>query len=287
MGAAAHRVERRVVTMASSTSREGRLAGKVALITGGASGIGLAAARLFAAEGARVAVADRDAEAAARVANELTAAGYAATGLGVDVTDEASVAYGAAETSSRLGRIDVLFANAGVGTQGGILSTTIDEWDRVLGINLTGVWLSMRAVVPQMIDSGGGSIVVVSSLAATRATGATAYAAAKGGVLSMSRQAAAELAPHGIRVNAILPGPVRTPLYEAQLRRRTTGDLESAHDAYAARVPLGRIGEAEDIAHYALFLASDESSWITGGEHVADGGISSSLAPVTIPKWSK
>jgi NAD(P)-dependent dehydrogenase (short-subunit alcohol dehydrogenase family) len=259
----------------------------VVFITGGASGIGLAAARLFAAEGASVAVTDRDGEAAARVADELAAGGYGAIGLGVDVTDDASIDSGAAETSSRLGPINVLFASAGVGTQGGILSGSIDEWHRVLGINLTGVWLSIRAVTPQMIDSGGGSIVVVSSLAATRATGATAYAAAKGGVLSMSRQAAAELAPHGIRVNAILPGPVRTPLYEAQLRRRITGDLASAHEAYAARVPLGRIGEAEDIAHYALFLASDESSWITGGEHVADGGISSSLAPVTIPKWNK
>jgi NAD(P)-dependent dehydrogenase (short-subunit alcohol dehydrogenase family) len=278
-------VERAVVSEAASPL--GRLAGKVAYVTGGASGIGLAAVKLFAAEGASVAVTDRDGMSASRVADDLTFAGYKAIGLGVDVTDEASVADGAAKTSSRLGRIDVLFANAGVGTQGGLLSTSIDEWHRVLAINLTGVWFSMRAVVPQMIESHSGSIVVVSSLAATRATGATAYAAAKGGVLAMSRQAAAELAPHGIRVNAILPGPVRTPLYEAQLRRRTTGDLESAHGAYAARVPLSRIGEAEDIANYALFLASDESSWITGGAHVADGGISSSLAPVTIPKWNQ
>jgi NAD(P)-dependent dehydrogenase (short-subunit alcohol dehydrogenase family) len=272
------------VTQASS--RDGRLAGKVALITGGASGIGLATARLFAAEGASVSVTDRDADAATHVATELTASGHSAIGLHVDVADETSVDRGVAESSRRLGPIDVLFANAGVGSQGGILSAmSVDEWDRVIAINLTGVWLSVRAIAPQMVDSGSGSIIVVSSVGAIRATGSTAYAAAKGGVLALAIQAAGELAPYGIRVNAILPGPVRTPLQEAQFRRRIDGDLDAAYDAYASRVPLKRIGEAEDIANYALFLASDESSWITGGVHVADGGITSSLASVTAPAW--
>lgn len=256
-----------------------RLDGKVAIITGAGSGLGRASALRFAREGARVACADTDATAAADVAAEIVAAGGVAIGVPVDVTRDDDVQRMADETVRAFGGIDVLFANAGIAGVGSVATTTHETWDRVIAVNLTGVWLCNKAVLPAMQARGGGSIVNQASIGGLVGfSGITPYAAAKAGVIGLTRQAAIEYAAAGIRFNAICPGTIVTPLVVRTYEERggiaigSGQTFDEAMRANAARYPMGRLGTPDDVAGMAVFLASDEAAWITGGTFVVDGG---------------
>ncbi|MEY9212440.1 glucose 1-dehydrogenase [Thermobifida halotolerans] len=253
----------------------GRLADRVALITGAGSGFGRASALRFAAEGASLACVDLDADAAGRVAAQITEAGGAAIALAADVSSAADAERMTADTLARFGRIDVVFANAGVSGSGDAADTTEEEWDRVIAVNLKGVWLTSRYALPHMVERGRGAVINQASVGGLIGIpGIFPYAAAKGGVVSITRQMAAAYAPDNIRVNAICPGGVYTPLVERSRRKRglTAATVEEANAAAARNYPLGRLGTVDDIASLALFLASDEADWITGGVYTVDGG---------------
>ncbi len=245
-----------------------RLAGKVALITGGASGMGRVAVERFVEEGASVTVVDFDEAAGRAVAEGL---GDAATFVRADVSRPSDCEAMVAHTMATFGALHVLYNNAGVfpPDDGGVLETPEATWDRVMEINLKGVWLGCRAGIPAMVASGGGSIVNVASFVALMgaATAQIAYTSSKGGVLAMTREIAVEWARRGIRANALCPGPVDTPLL---------AELMHDPDRKARRlvhIPMGRLAQAEEIVNAALFLASDESSYVTGSQLVVDGGI--------------
>ncbi|HEV7863901.1 MAG TPA: SDR family oxidoreductase [Acidimicrobiia bacterium] len=251
----------------------GRLDGRVALITGGASGIGAAAVRLFAAEGAAVAVLDRDGDGAARLVGTLGEG--AALALAADVTDREAVVEATARAVATFGRLDVVYDNAGVPAGfGPVADLTLADWNLCLAVNVTGTLVCTQAALPHLRAAGGGSIVNQSSVAAlVGIPGLTAYSAAKGAVVALTRTLAAELAPEGIRVNAICAGTVDTPMARPLLAVRGQGDLELGAKLTAERYPIGRIGTPDEIARAALFLASDESSFITGAVLTADGGM--------------
>jgi NAD(P)-dependent dehydrogenase (short-subunit alcohol dehydrogenase family) len=260
----------------------GRMADKVAIVTGAASGIGRATALLLGREGARVTCVDREEAASAAVAHDIVAAGGAAIGVAADVTSEADMERMAEATLGAYGRIDALHANAGIAGVGSAHEETVDGWQRVIDVNLTGVWLSARAVLPAMMRQEAGSIVTTASVGGMKGVKAlAAYAAAKGGVIGLSRQMAVDYAPYGIRVNAICPGTTWTPLVESTYAQGggtgvstdgTPVSLDEARARSVARYPLGRLGTVEEVAAYVLFLASDETSWTTGGVFVVDGG---------------
>lgn len=243
---------------------KGLLDGKVAVITGAGSGTGQgsAEARLFAKEGARVVVADLDSPTAHGVADELGEQGLF---VPLDVTDHESWATLVTQTQNVFGQVDILVNNAGVWLDKGILETSPAEYRRVTEVNQVGVFLGMAAVAPRMKASGGGSIVNVSSVAGLKGAGQPfAYAASKWAVRGMSRAAAAELTPHGIRVNAIFPGVIDTPMI---------GGGQEVLERLASMIPLGRVGRPEEVANLALFLASDLSSYISGAEIAIDAGV--------------
>ena len=249
----------------------GRLAGKATFITGAAAGIGRESALLFAAEGAAVAVVDRDSDGAAHVVDEITEAGGTAVGLTADVAVETSVAAAINDAEEAFGRLDVVFNNAGImlAADGDAQSTEEAVWDLTMDVNLKGVWFGCRHGIPALRRSGGGSIINTASFVALvgAATPQLAYTASKGGVLAMTRELAVTHAREDIRVNALCPGPLRTELLMSYL------DTEEMRQRRLVHVPMGRFGEAVEIAAAALFLASDESSYVTGTDFSVDGGL--------------
>jgi NAD(P)-dependent dehydrogenase (short-subunit alcohol dehydrogenase family) len=248
-----------------------RLAGKVCIVTGAGSGIGRASALLFAAEGARLVVADVDDDAARATVETI---GAAAVAEHVDVADEADAAAVAAATVERFGRIDVLFNNAGISGVGNLEETTLDAWERVMRVNVRGVFVMSRAVAPTMIAQGSGSIVNMSSaIAETGLARRVSYAASKGAVLALTKSMQVDLAPHGVRVNALMPGTIMTPFVEGYLRD-SYDDPEEGRRSIRSRQLTGDLGTPEDVAHAALYLASDESRFMLGSGLVIDGGLS-------------
>ena len=243
-----------------------KLTGKTALITGGNSGIGLATARLFVAEGAKVALVGRNRETLELAAKEL---GDAAIALVADTSDEAQLRAAADEAAQRLGGLDIVFANAGIGGRTPIDTATGDEFRRIVDINLTGVFLTVQAALPHLRENG--SVILNGSVhAVLGAPQYSAYAATKAGVRAITRVLAAELAPRHIRVNQVTPGGSNTPIW---------GDPEAVAKMakYAqAAVPIGRFSEPEEVAAAVLFLASDDAHSVHGAEIVVDGGVTSS-----------
>ena len=245
----------------------GRLDGRVAVITGGAGGIGRASAARFAAEGARVVVADLDREAA-----EEVAASVGGIALGVDVADGEQVRGMFARALDAYGGLDICFNNAGISPpdDDSILTTEPDAWARVQAVNLTSVYLCCKYGIPHLLERGGGSVINTASFVAVlgSATSQISYTASKGGVLAMSRELGVQFARQGVRVNALCPGPVNTPLLQ---------ELFAKDPERAARrlvhVPMGRFAEPEEIAAAAAFLASDDASFITASTFLVDGGI--------------
>jgi NAD(P)-dependent dehydrogenase (short-subunit alcohol dehydrogenase family) len=250
----------------------GRVDGKVALVTGGASGLGAESARRLAREGAVVVLTDLAADTGRAVADEIAAAGGRADFLVQDVTDEARWAEVTADVLARFGRIDVLVNSAGVGGGGQpILEHTLEAWRRIVGINLEGTFLGVRHVAPAMAAAGRGSINNLSSiLGKVGLPGASAYCASKGGVLMLTKAVALELAPAGVRVNSVHPGFIETPMVLNAFRE--SENENEMRDLIVSRHALGRLGAPREIADAIVFLASDESSFMTGSELVVDGG---------------
>ena len=241
-----------------------RLGEKVALITGAAGGSGEAIARAFVGEDAQVAVADVAEEAGEKLATDL---GENACYLRLDVTDEGDWASAVSEVQARFGRLDVLINNAGILRFGGVDGTSLDDYMAVINVNQIGTFLGMRAAVPAMRSTGSGSIVNVSSVEGIRGSGGlVAYCASKFAVRGMTKSAAVELGPAGIRVNSVSPGVIDTPMVRAQ------GLAGMDLDRLFGKIPAGRVGRPEDLAHLMVFLASDESSYFTGADFVIDGG---------------
>ena len=246
----------------------GRLDGKVAVITGAGGGMGREAALVFAAEGARVCVADVDADAAARTAAD---AGDAFA-VEVDVADSASVERMMRATAERYGGIDVLYNNAGISPadDAGILETEPDAWDRVQAVNAKGVFLCCKHGIPHLLERGGGSVINVASFVALlgAATSQISYTASKGAVLAMTRELAVQFARQGVRCNALCPGPVETPLL-----LNIYGSDPAALERRRMHWPTGRLAKPREIVNAALFLASDESSYVNGAIFTVDGGL--------------
>lgn len=250
-----------------------RLQDKVALITGGGSGIGRESALLFAKEGAKVIIADLNQAAGEQTTADINAANGEAAFCKVDVSKAAEVKQMIAFAEERFGKLNVLFNNAGVfdDRDGSVLDTEESVWDLVINVNLKGVFLGCQFGIPALLRAGGGSIINTASFVALSgaAVSQVAYTASKGGVLSMTREISVEFARQNIRVNAICPGPVQTPLLAELLADPARRERRLVH------IPLGRFAEAKEIAASALFLASDESSYVTGSTFLVDGGITS------------
>jgi NAD(P)-dependent dehydrogenase (short-subunit alcohol dehydrogenase family) len=249
-----------------------RLQDKVSIITGGASGMGRVAARMFAAEGAQVVVADVTEPAAQSVVDEVTAAGGRAIAVAADVSKEADAKRMVDAAVEAFGRVDVLYNNAGIMPEAdhSVIDTSVEDWDRVMAVNVRGVFLGCKYAIPKMVEQGSGSVINISSFVALIGCSnpQDAYTASKGAVLALTKSLAVQFAPKGVRTNAICPGPVETPLLMDWLVKD-----EEAKRIRLARNPTGRFGKPEEIVHMAIYLASDESRWTNGAALVVDGGI--------------
>ena len=245
-----------------------RLAGKVALISGGARGMGAAEARMFAREGARVIIGDVLEAEGRQVEAEITEAGGEALFVHLDVTSEASWDAAVGAAVARFGKLDVLVNNAGIVARGHLLDSSLDEWNRVMNVNSTGVYLGTKTAIPEMLKAGGGSIVNISSMSGMVGQDYVqpAYNASKGAVRIFTKSVAVQYARQGIRINSVHPGPIDTPMAGARL---TDADLQRQADE---RSPMGRTAHPDEVAYGVLFLASDEASFMTGSELVIDGG---------------
>lgn len=249
-----------------------RLNEKVAIVTGGAVGIGEATACLFAAEGCAVVVLDRDRSGADACAEQIRVSGGRALAVEADVTSATSVAEAIAATEHQFGGLDILINNAGVIGRGTAETTDDEEWHRVLSVNLTGVFLMSRAAIPAIRRRGGGAIVNVSSAAGLVGWyDQAAYDASKGGVVNLTRSMGLDFASAGIRVNCLVPAHVVTPMSETFIAE-AGNEARRARERTLSNIPIGRFSRPEEIAHGALFLASDEASYVTGTTLVVDGG---------------
>ncbi len=246
----------------------GRLEGKSCLISGGAKGLGAAQARLFASEGARVAVGDILESEAARLVDELSGSGADSLLVRLDVTSESDWDQAVEAVMQEFGALDVLVNNAGIYNRALAEDTTLEEWERVMSVNATGVFLGTKYAIPAMRRSGGGSIVNMSSVAGLVGSRTqTVYNASKGAVRLLTKSTAVQYAPEGIRANSVHPGVIETDMLREVLRN------EDERATRIASTPIPRFGTPEDVAHGVLFLASDESSYVTGAELVIDGGL--------------
>ena len=251
-----------------------RLKDKVCVITGAGSGMGRVACEMFAREGARVAALDIVAETGEETAARVRAAGGEAAFFACDVADEASVREAIASVVARYGGVDVLYNNAGIMPEDdhSVVDTSVEAWDRVMAVNVRGVFLCCKYAIPEMLKRGRGSIINIASFVALVGCSVPqdAYTASKGALISLTKSLAIQFRPHGIRSNAICPGPIETPLLMDWLLKD-----EAAKQLRLNRQPSGRFGKPEDIVNCALYLASDESDWTNGATLVVDGGITS------------
>jgi NAD(P)-dependent dehydrogenase (short-subunit alcohol dehydrogenase family) len=250
-----------------------RLSGKVSIITGAGGGMGRVAALRFAAEGSRVVVADTQKASAEETVRQISAAGGEATAIAVDVSVEADAKAMVDVAIEKFGRLDVLYNNAGIMPQAdhSVVDTPVEIWDQVMAVNVRGVYLACKYAIPRMLENKRGSIINISSFVAVLGCSVPqdAYTASKGAILALTRSLAVQFAPNGIRTNAILPGPVETPLLMEWLVKD-----EQAKKIRLARNPSGRFGKPDEVVSMAVYLASDESTWTNGASLIIDGGIS-------------
>ena len=254
----------------------GKLEGKVAIITGGAGGIGKAAARMFVAEGADVLLVDRD-EAALQTAAREIGSNRVATCI-ADVTQPDSTQKYVQAAVERFGGVDIYLANAGIeGKVKPIVDYDVETFDQVIAVNVRGVWLGLKYVIPEIAKRGGGSIVITSSVAGVGGlAGVAPYVTSKHAVIGLMRSAALECAPQKIRVNTVNPAPVETRMMRSLEEGLMPGHAEAVHESLRQRIPMGRYGEPDDIARLMLFLSSDDAGFLTGGVYMADGGMTAS-----------
>ena len=245
-----------------------RLENKVALISGGARGMGAVEAKMFAAEGAKVVIGDMLGDEGRQVEAEINESGGECVFVQLDVTDENAWQDAVATTVARFGKLDILINNAGIARINSVEDTTSEEWDLVMDINAKGVFLGTKAAILEIRKAGGGSIVNISSIAGLTGGRTSSYAASKGAVRLLTKSTAIQYAADGIRCNSVHPGVIETPMTTPIMLNTPEG-----RELNASRHPLGRFGQPEDIAYGVLFLASDESSFMTGSELVIDGGL--------------
>jgi NAD(P)-dependent dehydrogenase (short-subunit alcohol dehydrogenase family) len=251
-----------------------RLDGRIVIVTGASSGFGRAIAVRVAEEGASVVIADLDERGGEETAALVDKAGADAEVVVGDIATEAGARHAVERTVARFGTVDVLVNNAGIAPpeQGDSWDAPQESWDRVIRVNLSSVYLCSRAVIPVLLAQGGGSIVNIASIAATRAVSGGSYAAAKGGILGYTRQVARELAARGVRMNCVSPGYMRTPMTTGERMGLDPAAQEARVEAFGRRVPMQRTGSVDDIAAAVAYLASDDARYVTGQEIVVDGG---------------